>query len=358
MAADGGDFSGATVMMTADDGTLPLRPGETARDVLAQRRDLELHSYYGEIEQLTFPTSFVPVDVETARAWRIYNRGGDLSPEDARRMGSLRERIELEVRRFVDGGGNGSGRAFVRLSTRSPKDAVDSVPALRAKLVTMLRQRLAPEQSNDPNMRLSVLQDCFGELMSVTSAEEALDLIQFSSRCVSDLVRMLDYYDDLPCWDLQVIVREFVPCPASSEYRCFVFGGKLTAASQYFAHTYYPETDADDIGRRIQAFFAERCASAISLDSYILDLAVLPGTSKVWIIELNPFARSTGACLFDWEADATVLEGNGPFEIRVVESAKAHLDAWLLPWSDVFAEACEETKEERNGTGGGACAVS
>ena len=69
----------ATLLCSADDGTLPLRPGETAREVLAQRRDLELHSYYDDIAHLTFPTGFVSVDLETARAWRVYNRGGELN---------------------------------------------------------------------------------------------------------------------------------------------------------------------------------------------------------------------------------------------------------------------------------------
>ena len=331
---------GATVFVSADDGTLPLRPGQTAREVLSQRRDLELHSYYSEIEHLTFQTRFVPVDVETARAWRVYNRGGTLNPEDAQKMDSLRERISLQVKPFVDGAdghGTVTGRAFVRLSTRSPKDAVDVVPALRVKLVNMLRQRLSRDDEDDPNKQLTALQDCFGELMSVTSAEEALDLIQFSSRCVSDLVRLLDYYDDLPSWDLQVIVREFVPVPAASEFRCFVHRGQLTAVSQYFAQSFFPDINVDDTERRIKAFFAEQCASTITLESYILDLAVCP--EKIWIIELNPFARTTGACLFDWDTDASLLEGSEPFEIRVVKEVKGNLDAWLMPWRGVIKEA-------------------
>ena len=36
---------GAHLFVSADDGTIPLRPGETVQSVLAQRRDLELHSY-------------------------------------------------------------------------------------------------------------------------------------------------------------------------------------------------------------------------------------------------------------------------------------------------------------------------
>ena len=67
----------ATIFVTADDGTLSLRPGETAAQVLAQRRDLELHSYYHEIQahKFRYISKFIPEDVDTARAWRLDNGG-------------------------------------------------------------------------------------------------------------------------------------------------------------------------------------------------------------------------------------------------------------------------------------------
>jgi hypothetical protein len=116
------DLDGAMLFCAADDGSIPLRPGETVQSVLAQRRDLELHSYYRSIENLTFPTRFVPVSVDAAAAWRIWNRGGtvDAASEE---LSAVFQDVENRVREFVDPK-NGNGKAFVRLSTRSPKDAV------------------------------------------------------------------------------------------------------------------------------------------------------------------------------------------------------------------------------------------
>eukprot|EP00966_Prymnesium_polylepis_P249327 5764260-Prymnesium_polylepis.2 len=291
-------MDGATLFVTADDGMLPLRPGETAAEVLAQRRDLELHSYFSEIEPLTFQTRFVPIDIATTEAWRIDNRGGALSAQEQARLSTLRAQVSAHVSDFAAAG----HRSFVRLSTRSPKDAVDKVERLRRKAVELLRTRLAAAAPDD-NAKLCALQEVTSELLSVSSAPEAFELLGMSSRCISDIVRMLDYRDALPSWDLHLIVREYRPLPPSAEFRCFVHERRLTAVSQYFCSCYYPELPAQREATlaRIATFFAAQCEPRLSLQSYIIDLAVLPDAT--WIIELNPYAPTTGACLFDWAAD-------------------------------------------------------
>ena len=325
-------MNGATLIVSADDGTVPLRPGETLSEVFAQRRELELHSYYDQIRPHSFDTTFVPVSVEAARAWRVDNRGGELSAPYAEQLAKLKSTLAEHIDRATSTG----GRAFVRLSTRSPKDAIDKSPALRMRLVQALRGRL--HARSDENAQLCALQDCFGELMSVRDVGEALDLVRHSSRCVSDLVRMLDHLEHLPSWDLHVIVRQYVRLPAASEFRCFVHQRKLTAISQYFASCYYLDVHAGKhvYEARIAAFFEEHCVRAISLESYVLDVSVLP--DKIWIIELNPWAHTTGGCLFDWTADEHVLHC-GPLQTRVVTAPLPHLDALLLPYKEILAEA-------------------
>ena len=58
----------------------------------------------------------------------------------------------------------------------------------------------------------------------------------------------------------------------------------------------------------------------------------------IWVIELNPYAPTTGACLFDWASDESVLR-SGPLEMRVVERPLPHLDAFLMPWRDLLRAA-------------------
>ena len=103
-----------------------------------------------------------------------------------------------------------------------------------------------------------------------------------SSRCVSDLVRLLNHRDDLPSWDLHLIVRRFLPLPPESEFRCFVHQRKLTAVSQYFASCYFRKLveHRGPLLERISAFVNARIPE-IHLDSYIIDVAVtLPVTSS------------------------------------------------------------------------------
>ena len=302
----------------------------------------ELHSYYHEIEPHTFKTTFVPVSVEAADAWRVGNRGGVLTPDQQQHLQTLKDVVDEHVTTTF------GGRCFIRLSTRSPKDAIDKVPALRAELVRYLRERLGEVQARgeevDGNAKLCALNDSMAPLMAVSSSSEFFELVACSSRCVSDIVRCLDYKDDLPSWDLQCIVREFHPVPSSSEFRCFVKDRRLVAISQYFATCFYPDVAerADEYRVRIVDFFEAACG-AITLDEYIIDMAVMPDSDRVHIIELNPFAQTTGPCLFDWSEDRALLHGEGDAgtlpAIRVVRSAQAHLDVALLPWADLFAEA-------------------
>ena len=320
-------MDGAFLFRYADDGSLPLRPGETAAQVLAQRRDLELHEYYQDIESHTFATTFVPVDVATAEAWRIYNRGGALSADEQQRMETLKAEVERHIREVMTLGAShavgASHGAFVRLSTRSPKDALENSPALRKRATDLLRERLRRANLDRltgdslANAKLVAVQEVTSELLSVRSADEAFELLSMSSRCVSDLVRMLTHRDDLPTWDLHLIVRRFVPLPPESEFRCFVHERALTAISQYFALSYFPQLPAmrEALLQRIATFVTARIPE-IKLDSYIIDVAVaVPGLAPAapatddndddagdlaqtatYVIELNPFHPTTGSC--------------------------------------------------------------
>merc|ERR1712166_1698183 len=118
-------------------------------------------------------------------------------------------------------------------------------------------------------------------------------------------VRMLTHRDDLPTWDLHLIVRRFVHERA------------LTAISQYFALSYFPQLPAmrEALLQRIATFVTARIPE-IKLDSYIIDVAVaVPGLAPAapatddndddagdlaqtatYVIELNPFHPTTGSC--------------------------------------------------------------
>jgi hypothetical protein len=58
-------------------------------------------------------------------------------------------------------------------------------------------------------------------------------------------------------------------------------------------------------------------------DTYVIDIAILDaessvsGQARAVVIELNPFAPSTGPSLFDWEVDSKQLKAGQTVELRL-----------------------------------------
>jgi hypothetical protein len=50
---------------------------------------------------------------------------------------------------------------------------------------------------------------------------------------------------------------------------------------------------------------------SVPMASYIVDVALL-STGKWCLIELNPYATTTGGCMYDWSRDNNVLHGGVP----------------------------------------------
>eukprot|EP01111_Echinosteliopsis_oligospora_P002130 TRINITY_DN13115_c0_g1_i1.p1 TRINITY_DN13115_c0_g1~~TRINITY_DN13115_c0_g1_i1.p1 ORF type:complete len:235 (+),score=47.52 TRINITY_DN13115_c0_g1_i1:58-762(+) len=228
------------VFIAADDGTLPgTSTPEEREKLLAMRQLFELDHYYPFIEPFTFKTRFIPVSVEQGKAWRDYNRGAKLTNEQDILLQHLRDQIDEAIKSFSEP--DHKPKAFFRLSTRSPKDAVDKLP----HLPSLLREELTdtyhihnPTLVEDNDI-LIALKRAFFRAMSVTSAEEVMEMISRSSRAISDLKRALDNQDVSP-WHMLGIVREFVDIPLEGELRGFVHNKKLNALSQYYSDCFFP----------------------------------------------------------------------------------------------------------------------
>ncbi|KAL6058969.1 hypothetical protein QOT17_014497 [Balamuthia mandrillaris] len=357
------------VFIPTDDGSLPCKP-EELRQLLAERRQFELDQYYDHIQPHTFDTRFVAFSLEEAKAWREYNRGAaELSKEEEGLLAGLKARLEEAIQVFVERG----NAAFVRLSTRSPKDAVDKdEEALRPLLVEALlqqqqRSRKASLDELDANDCLIALRKAFFQRMRVTSADQVFQLMMYSNRTVSDMKRAIDHADKIE-WNLGLIVREFVAIDIEGELRAFVHNKQLNALSQYFADCYFAglHEHKDEVQERVLQFF-EQVKEDIPFDSYNIDFAV--SKDRVYILELkygcalslscslarslslsllpflrfnllvskSPFSESTGGALFDWKKDRNVLE-EGPFEFRTVPEENACKNL-MQPWKGLVDRA-------------------
>eukprot|EP00494_Astrolonche_serrata_P025035 UN25296 len=204
--------SGTYMYVHAYDGTLNHVPENERAQLLKQRREVELHSYYENIKDLTFKTEFINLSRQTAEIWRLHNMGKKILFKRIQLYNRLKANLEEKIKLYKNG-------AFVRLSTRSPKDAVEKLDQMSNTVVENLNRKFNqnrtgcglmhhpyPEilQNEWSNARLIAVRQVYMELLKVNNADEAMELFMYSSRTVSDMKRALDYQkgDD---WDLQVI---------------------------------------------------------------------------------------------------------------------------------------------------------
>ncbi|KAH3767205.1 cell division cycle protein 123-like [Pelomyxa schiedti] len=206
------------------------------------------------------------------------------------------------------------GAAFVKLSTRSPKDAALQRPEYKI----ILKHLLSKGDGSDNSDTIAVV-TATRLAMKITNAEQAMQLLVNSERVYGDLMRALDHPKLVS--QFSIIVREWVPMMPHQEFRAFISGSNVTAISQYCYYQYWPDVAKNKavIGRRICEFLQGTIIPAVkSLTNFVVDLQVL--NDRVRVIELNPFGPDTSGCLFNWSdrTDNSILH-NGPFEIRVVD---------------------------------------
>lgn len=166
--------------------------------------------------------------------------------------------------------------AFIRLSSRSPKDAI-------------------------------------GGLRPCTTASQVLLRLALSERAYHDMSWAVLNRKKLALWIFPW--REGVGI--EREFRCFVFGGKLTAITSYTERGMWK----NPLGMSTLVTKARLLAQTITnrlprMQNYVMD--VFCDISDVRLIELNPWGSkgSTDAVLFHWTEDQAVLEDSSSVTFR------------------------------------------
>lgn len=297
-------------------------------------------------DKLTFPTRVLDMTLEQGLALRaLYQHrvNGRASPEPKLQsaLTQLEKRIDAVVNEFSASGEKVG--IFVRLSTRSPKDAL-YYPGTENynKMVTLLADRIKTidpdcSEKDRANQELIIFTETMTQALQVTSGKAAIDLLANSERILTDLNRALDFPN---LWDMKLIVRLFQPIPYSMEFRGFVHNKKLTALSQYDPYICFEELNSSKTQRRIirkiETFFNEQVMERVPYDHYIVDFGIRNLKSKnaeVVVVEINSFEPSTGPALFSWEHDLDLLKGESDeVVLRVVPSVE---EAAPCPFSEV-----------------------
>jgi hypothetical protein len=317
-------------------------------------QEYEMNTWYYDIEDLTFPTTFIQLTPEIIGASinaSSYNTRRKTEPTSTSNvLESLEAEIDKQLQEF-------GGAAFVKLNTRSPKDVVfesknDKVEELLRAEITKLQ---ATNQTITANDELIAFIKAGTHAMKYTSGREVIKMMTDSSRVYQDLKGAQDRSKSIDT-PMYVVIRKWIDFPLSAEFRGFVCQQKFNALSQYFHFCYWPELvqHKDEIARRVTEYWETRVKHRVKHTSYTIDFAVLQ--DQIYVIEINPFHFSTGAALFRWTTGSAERKTlvHGPFEMRVLEqpdpSAKEH---YMVPYYEklldkLLREEDSESEKEKS----------
>ena len=147
-------------------------------------------------------------------------------------LNDLIDRLSSTINSFPSGNG-----AFVKLSTRSPKDSLLAFENAHKAYQTRLDSLGENPSVND---KLNLLSTVVGESLKVTTGEEAVKLLVSSDRVGEDLEYALEKGDEEFITFIHLVVREWVSVPQWAEFRGFVSDGQpwdSTTTSLDFQHS-------------------------------------------------------------------------------------------------------------------------
>ncbi|KAG7753476.1 hypothetical protein KL911_002869 [Ogataea haglerorum] len=227
-----------------------------------------------------------------------------------------------------------------------------------------------------PKLNWSAPQDSVwmlpGRTMKCSSSSDIYLLLKSSDYINHDLSHAFDEADSVPDKiQYYLILREWKEINPSLEFRCFVRDRQLLGISQRDLN-YYPFLDDlhDTIIERISAFFDDVLLPKFGSNSFAFDVYLPKPFTKVYLVDINPFARKTDSLLFTWNELATMAPHDDEVAVRLVTqhnsgrfATKAHshnhvprdvLDAsmdsskmveMLQNWSAMLSKENEDTEE-------------
>ncbi len=221
----------------------------------------------------------VPLTVEEAKAVgsNIMEFGEEFGPRQS--ITAIESRVNEAVGKFPNG-------AFIRLGSRSPKDAWHREDLMRVVPVDQITLKNSP---------LRFMLAC-------------------SERMYEDL--SLAIQND---YQPHIFVRQWMQIEKWQEFRCFMRDRKLVGISQY----YYMDgrfkeicDEAECIQWAITSWFESQFRDACHLNDVVFDVIVSmrgQGTVREWgvrLLEINPHFEMTDPCMFNWKNNGADFDGS------------------------------------------------
>ena len=290
-------------------------------------KETNFENYYELIKEFTFKSEIISLAQEEVNALHVENvkfgnNPTDISTKTFPLLKSVEDKINKGINSIQERINNPQAKCFLRLSTRSPKDAIfylKTFPELYSEKLNQVKESGSlPSSDSVPTYeKLIAFYLASTEILSISSGKEGVNMLVISNRIQGDLKDCVARSEPL-----NLIIREFVKFPVELELRGFVWKKKLTALSQYNNIAFLPSLvkQKDEIEAKVKLFmeeFIKRVGEKI--ENFVVDI-VLDYDGKVWVVELNPFGELAGSCLFSWVTDRELLlNEDGRYEFRIQE---------------------------------------
>ena len=171
------------------------------------------------------------------------------------------------------------GPAFFRLSTRSPKDAWQTLnPDLGID-----------ETDNEEQQNFKLAAQC--KLCLVSHSDDVFGLITCSERLKEDIDLSIEQGHEI-----RIILQTWRDIPPRSEYRIFVRERILIAYTAY-----HPGQTNQQVTHQVFDHFVNKMLHVLpsSYQDIVIDVWIHAG--RVYLIELNPFHETTDPMVYNWE---------------------------------------------------------
>jgi D123 len=110
-----------------------------------------------------------------------------------------------------------------------------------------------------------------------------------------------------------LVLRKYFNLNPSLEFRCFVRSRILLCMCQRdLNHFDFLFPMRDSLRGRIQSFFDEKLKNTFPDPNFVFDVYIPPPHDRVWLIDVNPWAKRTDPLLFSWKE---VLEMKDPAQV-------------------------------------------
>ncbi|KAJ6517462.1 hypothetical protein C8R47DRAFT_253922 [Mycena vitilis] len=273
-----------------------------------------------------------------------------LIPEEAR----LLEELGGSIQRAIDElAGEGEG-CFMKLSSRSPKDAAARSGVFEAYYARSVREELHQGQGKmDEERKLWLLCESEGAALRFAAAASVIRALVLSERVWQDMTLAMRHPGT---WDQNVILRKWEPVPIDMEFRTFVSNNRITAISQYAYQLFSPRlNDPAQLQLALSAIRAlfDSLWPILAKEGFtdcVLDFGVIPpaedgsGAWRAILIEINPFEETTDGALFSWNRERDLIEGRGDVDsevpvVRITEAKRTGALA-MVPkgWKEVITK--------------------